>query len=146
MTLQNLKPNANRNKKRKRIGRGNGSGHGTFATKGMKGQTARTGGRRRPGFEGGQMPLIRKMPKLGGFKCPNRVEYQVINVSDLNFFEENEIVNKESLLAKKLIRKKTMPIKLLGNGKLEKAVKIQLDKVSKSAAEKVTAAKGEILS
>jgi len=83
----------NGRKQAKRVGRGNGSGHGTFSCRGMKGQSARAGGRRRPGFEGGQTPYLRKMPKLKGFKNPNHVEFQVVNVGALNIFEEGSTVD-----------------------------------------------------
>ncbi len=132
-------------KKRKRVGRGNASGHGTYSCKGMKGQTARSGGRRRPGFEGGQTPYLRKMPKLKGFKNPNRVEYQAINVGDLNMFEDKATVNAETLYSKNLISKKNKPVKLLaGKGSLEKTLTIEVDKASKKAIELVEAKKGKV--
>ena len=84
MNLQTLKSKKGARHRRKRVGRGNGSGMGTFSTRGMNGQNARSGGNRRPGFEGGQTPFIKRMPKLKGFKNPNYIDYQVINVKDLN--------------------------------------------------------------
>ncbi|MBU1152085.1 50S ribosomal protein L15 [Patescibacteria group bacterium] len=143
MSLQELKPNVK--SKRKRVGRGNASGHGTYSCRGMKGQSSRAGGRRRPGFEGGQTPYLRKMPKLKGFKNPNYIDYQIINIGDLNVFSDNDKVNKESLLEKKLICKKSQPIKLLaGKGELEKTLEIEVDKASRIAIEKVEAKKGKV--
>lgn len=132
-------------KKRKRVGRGNASGHGTYSTKGMKGQTARSGGRRRPGFEGGQTPYLRKIPKLKGFTNPNYIEYQVINVGDLNIFEDNSTVNAEILHSKNLIAKKNKPVKLLaGKGELTKSLTIVVTKASASAIAIVETLKGKV--
>ena len=143
MTLQELKNRSN--KKRKRIGRGNASGHGTYSCKGMNGQTARSGGKRRPGFEGGQTPYIKRMPKLKGFKNPNRVEFQVINVGQLNVFNDNDTVTLEKLLEKNLVSKKNRPVKLLaGKGDLEKSLKIVVDKASAKAIDAVKAKKGSV--
>mgnify|MGYP005648082897 CR=1 FL=1 len=144
MTLTELKSKAN--KKRKRVGRGNGSGHGTFSCKGMNGQTCRSGGRRRPGFEGGQTPYLRRIPKLKGFKNPNYVAYQVINLGDLNQFDEKTEITPELLHSKNLIAKKSLPIKLLaGKGTLEKAIKITVNRASNAAIEAVKAAKGDVI-
>ncbi len=145
MSLQNLKSKAGRSHKlRKTIGRGNASGHGTFSGRGGKGQTARTGGTRRPGFAGGQTPFFRKMPKLHGFKNPNQINYQVVNVGDLNIFDDNSEVNLENLKAKGLVSKTTCPVKLLGDGELTKALTITVNKASKSALAKVEAKKGKV--
>ena len=143
MTLQELKNTSN--KKRKRIGRGNASGHGTYSCKGMNGQTARAGGKRRPGFEGGQTPYIKRMPKLKGFKNPNRVEFQVVNIGQLNVFNDNDTVNLEKLLEKNIVSRKNQPIKLLaGKGELEKSLTIVVDKASAKAIEAVEAKKGSV--
>ena len=145
MSLQNLKSKTGRIK-RKRVGRGNGSGHGTFSGRGVKGQTARAGGRRRPGFEGGQTPYLRRMPKLKGFRNPNRTEYQIINLGDLNIFEEKENIDTAALIAKNLISKKDKPVKLLaGKGALTKTLTITVDRASKSAIEAVEARKGKCI-
>lgn len=145
MSLQNLSSKTGKVPK-KRVGRGNGSGHGTFSGRGVKGQTARAGGRRRPGFEGGQTPYLRRMPKLKGFKNPNRIEYQIINVGDLNIFEEKDSVDKATLREKNLISKKDKPVKLLaGKGTLEKTLTIMIDKASKSAIAAVEAKKGKCI-
>lgn len=142
-SLQDLKGSP-ANKKRKRVGRGNGSGHGTFSCRGMKGQSARAGGRRRPGFEGGQTPYVQKLPKLKGFKNPNHVEYQVVNLSALNVFDEKTTVDPAALYAKNLISKKNKPVKLLAQGELEKALTITVHKASAKAIEAVEAKKGKL--
>ncbi len=144
MSLLELKNPSN--KKRKRVGRGNASGHGTYSCRGMKGQSARAGGRRRPGFEGGQTPYLRKMPKIKGFTNPNYVEYQIINVGDLNVFEDKATVNKAALIEKNLISKKNLPVKLLaGKGELEKSITIEVDKASLQAIKKVESSKGKVV-
>ncbi|MBI4975311.1 50S ribosomal protein L15 [Candidatus Peregrinibacteria bacterium] len=144
MSLLNLSSKLGK-KKRKRIGRGNASGHGTYSCHGMKGQTARSGGRVRPGFEGGQTPMSRKMPKLKGFKNPNHVEYQVVCTGQLNVFEEGQEVGIKELLDKNIVSKKTHPVKLLsGKGELTKKLKIKVNKTSKSAIKEVESKKGEI--
>jgi large subunit ribosomal protein L15 len=143
MTLTELSSKLGK-KKTKRVGRGNASGHGTYSCRGMKGQSARTGGRRRPGFEGGQTPYLRKMPKLKGFKNPNYIEYQIVNLSDLSIFDDKATVDTASLYEKKLISKKTMPVKILGTGDLTKALTVTAHKASKSAIEKIEKAKGSI--
>ena len=132
-------------KSRKRVGRGNGSVHGTFCGKGCKGQGQRKSGNVRPGFEGGQTPLIMRLPKLKGFKNPNRAEFQIVNVSDLDRFNEGEEVNVLTLLEKKLVRKKGEPVKLLGNGKITKKLNVKLNKVSSAAKEKIIAVGGKII-
>lgn len=110
----------------------------------MKGQSARSGGRRRPGFEGGQTPYIQKMPKLKGFKNPNRIEFQVVNLSDLNAFEANETVTPETLYAKKLICKRHVPVKLLAKGELTKTLEVTVHKASEKAREAISAQKGKL--
>ena len=143
--LQNLKRNAGAIKKKKVVGRGNASGHGTYSTRGGKGQTARTGSKRSPGFEGGQTPLVRKMPKLKGFNNINRIEYQVINLDDLNKFEDGATVDFVSLYETGLISKKNLPVKLLGDGTVEKKLTVKVDKASTSAKEKLEKAGGELV-
>jgi large subunit ribosomal protein L15 len=144
MSLTELKSKVGK-KARKRVGRGNGSKMGTYSTRGMKGQSARSGGRRRPGFEGGQTPYFMKMPKLKGFKNPNRVEFQVVNIGDLNQFEDGSEITIENLLVKNLISKKDRPVKLLaGKGELEKKVTIVVHKASKAAIAAVEAKKGSV--
>ncbi len=144
MDLLNLRSKLGK-KRRKLLGRGNGSGRGTFCTKGGKGQSARSGGNIRPGFEGGQTPMLRRMPKLRGFKNPNYQAYQVVNIGDLNIFDNNTEVNLEVLFAKNLISKKNQPVKLLGNGELEKTLTISVAKASASAIAAVEANKGKVM-
>ena len=140
-----MKPKAGAVKSKKRLGRGNASGHGTYSGRGNKGQGQRKSGNVRPGFEGGQTPLISRLPKLRGFKNPNRVTFQVVNVGNLNDFKDGEEVNIQSLLEKKLVSKKDVPVKILGNGKLTKKVVLKVQKASKAAKEKVIAAGGKVL-
>lgn len=145
MKINDLKPAKNSRKAKMRVGRGNGS-KGTYCGRGGKGQTARTGGNIRPGFEGGQTPLYMRMPKLGGFKNPTRIEYLPINVGQLNdIFKNGETVSLETLSAKKLIKNTKKPVKLLGTGELKIALTVNLNKVSKAAEEKVTKAGGSIV-
>ncbi len=143
MSLTELSSKTGR-KKNKRVGRGNASGHGTYSCRGMKGQTARSGGRRRPGFEGGQTPYLRRIPKLKGFKNPNHVEYQAVNVEALNVFNDGDKISKDELYAKNLIAKKDKPVKLLAKGELEKSLEITVDKASQEAVKKVENKKGKI--
>lgn len=144
MTLLELKSKTG-NKSSKRVGRGNGSGHGTYSCRGMKGQSARSGGRRRPGFEGGQTPYLRKMPKLKGFNNPNHFEYQPVNVGDLNIFDDKAKVDLDALYSKNLISKKNEPVKLLGGkGKLEKSLEVTVHKASASAIKAIEANKGKV--
>lgn len=131
-------------KRKKLLGRGNGSGRGTFCTRGGKGQSARSGGKIRPGFEGGQTPMLRRMPKLRGFNNPNHFEYQVVNLQDLNVFDDNSEVTIAMLHAKNLISKKDKPVKLLATGKLEKTLTVLVNKASASAVAAVEAKKGKV--
>lgn len=140
--LLELKSNRGARKKKKTVGRGNASGHGSSSTRGGKGQTARSGSGYKPGFEGGQTPLYRKMPKLKGFNNINHITYQVVNVGDLNVFEDGEEVNVIRLFEKKLISKKNKPVKILGEGELKKKLSIKVDRVSSSAKEKIEKIKG----
>ncbi|MBU0727286.1 50S ribosomal protein L15 [Patescibacteria group bacterium] len=145
MKLNNLKPKEGSTRAKKRIGRGNASGKGTYCGRGCKGQGQRKSGNVRPGFEGGQTPLIMRLPKLKGFNNPNRVFYQVVNVKDLNVFNDGEEVNIETLLGKRLITKKNLPVKLLATGKLEKKLTVKVHKVSTAAKEKIVKAGGKTL-
>ena len=145
MQLNSIKPKAGALKSKRRVGRGNGSGRGTFSGRGCKGQGQRKSGNVRAGFEGGQTPLIMRLPKLKGFKNPNKVEFQVINVKDLDQFNDGDEVNVLTLLEKGLVRRKIQPVKLLGNGKIPKKLTIKLHKVSTAARSKVVAAGGKVL-
>lgn len=141
MKLHTLAPSVGAKKNPKRIGRGPGSGHGKTATKGHKGLLARSGGGKRAGFEGGQMPLIRRMPKYG-FRYPFRTEYAVVNLKSLATLGTVEQITPQVLAEAGLIKRKTKLIKILGTGELGRAVTIQAHKFSKSATEKIQAAGG----
>jgi large subunit ribosomal protein L15 len=132
-------------KKKKMLGRGVGSGHGKTAGKGNKGQKARSGGGVRVGFEGGQMPLFRRIARRGFSNYPFKIVYEVVNVSDLNRFADGEKVTAESLRARGLAKKSSVPVKILGNGDLARKLSVQVDKVSKSARDKIVAAGGEVV-
>lgn len=144
MDLLTLKSNKGARHRKRRVGRGNGSGVGTYAGRGMNGQNSRSGGNRRPGFEGGQTTFIQRMPKLRGFNNPNGKVYQVVNVSDLEVFDDGATVDKKALLNKNLIGRKTGLVKILGNGDLKKKLTVKADAVSKSAEEKITKAGGKV--
>ena len=141
--LENLTPSKDARKAGKRLGRGIGSGLGKTSGKGHKGQWARSGGGVRPGFEGGQMPLIRRVPKRG-FNNAFAKEYSIINISDLEIFENGTVVTKELLLEKGLLSKvENYGVKVLGNGALTKSLTVQAQKFTKSAAEKIEQAGGK---
>jgi len=142
--LFKLKRNKGAAKKKISIGRGNGSGRGSYSGRGGKGQTANTGGNIKPGFIGGQTPIYLKMPKSKGFKNINHVEFQVVNLNDLNIFEENATVDKDKLYAKNLIRSASNPVKILGTGELTKKLNFEVDRVSESARVKIEKSKGSI--
>ncbi|MCP9472350.1 MAG: 50S ribosomal protein L15 [Nitrospira sp.] len=143
MNLHDLKPGKGAKKRRKRIGRGPGSGHGKTSTKGHKGLLARSGGGKRPGFEGGQMPLVRRVPKFG-FANPFRTEYAVVNVKSLEKVASTETITPQTLVDAGLVKRKTLPIKILGHGELSKPVIVQAHKFSKSAEAKIQAAGGRV--
>jgi len=128
-------------KGRKRVGRGPGSGSGKTAGKGHKGQRARSGGGVRPGFEGGQMPLIRRLPKRG-FRSPNRLVYQVVNVSDLNSFKKGSVVDPAGLREAGIVASRRRPVKVLGSGELNKGLEVKAHAFSHSASDKIAAAGG----
>ena len=143
MKLNELKPVEGARHYKKRVGRGSGSGMGKTATRGHKGQNARSGGGVRPGFEGGQTPLFKRLPKRG-FTNVNRIDYAVINVEDLNCFEAGSVVDTAALKAKGLINKEYEGVKVLGDGELNVALTVKAEKFSKSASEKISAAGGTI--
>ncbi len=144
MMQNDVSPVAGSRKNRKRIGRGDSSGHGSYSTKGMKGQKARSGGRTRPGFEGGQLPLIKRLPAIHGFKNKFRVEYSVVNLSSLNKFDAGTEVTLEKLLEARLVKSPTMPVKVLADGELDRPLTIRVSKISAAAKAKVEAAGGKI--
>ena len=144
MKLHQMSPAINSTTKAKRLGRGVGSGLGKTSGKGHKGQNARSGGGVRPGFEGGQMPLIRRLPKRGFNNKQFAKEYTIVNVSELNVFENNTEVTVEKLIGKNII-KKVAPygLKVLGNGNLEKALIVRANKFTDSAIQKINKAGGK---
>jgi len=143
MKLNELAPEKGSKKPRKRLGRGVGSGNGKTAGRGTKGHKARSGGGVRPGFEGGQMPIQRRLPKRG-FTNIFRKKIVTVNLRDLARFEAGTVVDKAALVGAGLLKKEADLVKLLGHGKVEGSYKIQLDMVSKGAKEKVLAAGGSI--
>ena len=143
MDLNTLKPALGSTKNRKRIGRGPGSGHGKTSTKGHKGQKARSGGSIKAGFEGGQMPLQRRLPKRG-LTPLDRIEYSVVNLKQLEVFEAGSTVDAAALVSKGLIKNLSNAVKILGNGDLSKALKVTATKFSQSARDKIIASGGTI--
>jgi ribosomal protein L15, bacterial/organelle len=143
MKLHELKPAVGAKKAPKRVGRGTGSGLGRNAGKGEKGQKARSGGGVRPGFEGGQMPLYRRLPKRG-FTNIFAKDYAEINVERLNIFEDGTEVTPELLLEKGIVKKSKDGVKVLGNGELQKNITVKAAKFTKAAAEKIEAAGGKV--
>lgn len=143
VNLSNLKPARGSRKKHVRVGRGMGSKLGKTAGKGNKGQKSRKGYSRRPGFEGGQMPLHRRMPKRG-FNHPDGFEYAIVNVETLNVFPSGETVGPLELVSKGLVRQLWDGLKILGDGELKVALTVRAHKFSKSAQEKIAAAGGKV--
>lgn len=143
MKLHNITVPEGATKTRKIVGRGPGSGLGKTSGKGHKGQNARSGGGVRPGFEGGQLPLFRRLPKRGFSNALFKTEYAVINLSDLNRFEDGAIVTPEILKEMGLVKNQLDGIKVLGNGKLEKKLTVKAHKFSKRALEQIDALGGK---
>ena len=137
MKLHELRPNEKAFKTRKRVGRGPGSGLGKTSGRGQKGQNARSGGGVRPGFEGGQLPLFRRLPKRGFSNAKFKTVYAVINLSDLNKFEDGAIVTPEILKEMGILKNQLNGVKILGNGKLEKKLTVKAHKFSESAKESI---------
>ena len=142
MRIDEVRPAAGSRRPRKRIGRGHGSGTGTTAGKGTKGQQARSGGGVRPGFEGGQLPIIKRLPFTRGFTNIWRQEYEVVNVTDLARFPAGSEVTPADLYKARLVRKRRLPIKILGNGDLDRPLTVSAAKFSASARQKIEAAGG----
>ena len=145
MQLHDLTPAPGSTKTRKRKGRGHGSGIGKTAGRGYNGQKSRAGGAKANGFEGGQNPLARRLPKLPGFTNINRIEYIPVNVGRLDaLFNDNDIVDSDALAAKGVIKRANTLVKVLGDGELTKKLTVKVDKVSGNAAEKIKAAGGKV--
>lgn len=143
MKLSELKAPEGSNKKKRRVGRGTGSGRGKTCGRGHKGQKSRSGSKARIGFEGGQMPLIRRLPKRG-FTNKFKNIYQIVNIEKLNLFKENEIITPEILKDARVISNVKSKIKILGKGEIKKSLTIHAHKFSKSAKDKITKVNGNI--
>ena len=143
LTLSNLSPHPGSNKNKKRIGRGPGSGHGKTATRGHKGYKARSGSGIKLGFEGGQMPLQRRLPKRG-FNNIFKKEYAIVNLRDLERFEAGTRIDRQALIDAGMVARKYPFVKILGEGEIKAALTVAVDKVSKSARQKIEAAGGTI--
>lgn len=142
--LSNLKPKSGATKARKRVGRGEGSTLGKTSGRGQKGQKSRSGGNIKPGFEGGQMPIHRRLPKIG-FTSKNAPDYSIVNVSDLEeVFADGDLVDYDALRSHGLTRKKDDGVKILGGGELQKKLTVKATKFSKSAVAKIEAAGGAV--
>ena len=141
-TLNTLKSNTGSRKKKLRKGRGIAAGQGASCGFGMRGQKSRSGRPTRPGFEGGQMPLYRRVPKLKHFEIINQKNFSILNLSKLNEFKDGEIVNLDSLVKKKVIFKPKFPLKILVNGEINAKLKVQAHAFTKVAKEKIEAAGG----
>jgi len=143
MKLNNLCPAPKSVKKRKRVGRGCGSGHGSTSCRGSNGQNSRSGGGVRPGFEGGQMPLYRRVPKRG-FTNIFKKDYSIINIGQLNIFEEGDVVTQKELIDKGIIKKVDYGVKILANGELNKKLTIKANKFSQKAISKIELVNGKV--
>jgi large subunit ribosomal protein L15 len=141
--LHNLKPAPGSRKARKRVGRGRSSGHGKTSGRGQKGQNSRSGSHSNPGFEGGQMPLFRRVPKLGGFTPRKRKVYAVVNVFELDRFESEQVVDPASLASAGLIKKERESVKILGDGELNTSLTVRAHAFTRGAREKIEAAGGK---
>ncbi len=145
MDLKTVTSKGTKYQSRKRIGRGIGSGSGKTSGRGHKGQGSRSGASRKPGFEGGQMPLYRRVPKRGFTNARFRTEYTIVNVRDLEVFDAGAVVDLDAILAKGLTSLETKLLKVLGMGELTKKLTVKAQKFSKSAADKIVAAGGEVI-
>ena len=144
MRQNDIAPSPSSRKERKRVGRGNASGYGTYAGRGLKGQKSRSGNKMRPGFEGGQLPLIKRLPRKRGFVNIFRKEYSIVNVASLNTFAEGSEVTPEKLHAAGLIKTLKHPVKILANGEVGHAVTVKATKFSTAAKAKIEAAGGKV--
>jgi len=138
-----LSPAPGSKQRRKRVGRGDGSGHGTYSGRGCKGQKSRSGHRMRPGFEGGQLPLIKRLPQKRGFTNIFRTEYSIVNISKLNIFESGSEVTPEKLVAARIVKSLRHPIKILADGDINRPLVVKANKFSAAAKAKIEAAGGQ---
>lgn len=142
MRQDNLSPSPGSRHARKRVGRGNGSGHGTYSGRGCNGQKSRAGYKMRPGFEGGQLPLIKRLPRKRGFVNIFRIEYDTVSLDKLNIFEPGSEITLEKLLDARIIKSLRHPIKILADGDINHALVIKVNKFSVAAKAKIEAAGG----
>jgi len=138
-----LSPAPGSKKSRKRVGRGDGSGHGTYSGRGCKGQKSRSGHKMRPGFEGGQLPLIKRLPQKRGFTNIFRTEYSIVNISKLNIFEPGSEVTPDKLVAARIVKSLRHPIKILADGDINRPLVVKANKFSAAAKAKIEAAGGQ---
>ncbi len=144
MRQDELSPPPGSKKNRKRVGRGDGSGHGTYSGRGCKGQKSRSGYRMSRGFEGGQLPLIRRLPRKRGFTNIFRIEYSIVNIDKLNMFEAGSEVTPEKLVAAGVVKSLRYPIKILAEGNIEHSLVVRANKFSAAAKAKIEAAGGKV--
>ncbi len=143
MRQDELSPAPGSKKHRKRVGRGNGSGHGTYSGRGCKGQKSRSGHKMRPGFEGGQLPLIKRLPQKRGFTNIFKTEYSVVNMNKLNVFESGSEVTPEKLVAMGIVKSLRHPIKILADGDINRPLMVKANRFSAAAKAKIEAAGGQ---
>ena len=142
--LEKLSPAPGAKKQKKRVGRGDGSGHGTYSGRGCKGQKSRAGGNKmRPGFEGGQLPLIKRLPQKRGFTSVFRTQYSTVNIDQLGVFEAGSEVTPEKLVAAGIVKSLQLPIKILGDGEISRPLVVKANKFSAAAKAKIEAAGGK---
>ncbi|MFC2001382.1 50S ribosomal protein L15 [Chloroflexota bacterium] len=139
----NISPPAGSKQARKRVGRGDGSGHGTYSGRGVKGQKSRSGSKIRPGFEGGQLPLIKRLPRKRGFTNIFRIEYNVVSINKLGIFEPGSEVTPEKLVAAGVIKSLRHPVKILADGDISHPLVVKANKFSAAAKAKIEAAGGK---
>lgn len=143
MRQDNIAPPPGARTARKRVGRGNASGYGTYAGRGLKGQKSRSGYKMRPGFEGGQLPLIKRLPRKRGFINIFRKEYSIVNLDKLNIFSEGSEVTPEKLHAAGLVKTLVLPVKILAIGEISQAITVKANRFSATAKAKIEAAGGK---
>ena len=144
MRQDEIRPAPGSRRNRKRVGRGDGSGHGSFSGRGCKGQKSRSGFDMRPGFEGGQLPIIKRLPEKRGFNNVFRIEYTTVNTGSLNRFDSGSEVTPEGLLASGLVKSLRNPIKILAGGDVDRPLTIKANKFSASAKARIEAAGGKV--
>ena len=144
MLQEKLSPAPGSKRGRKRVGRGDGSGYGTYSGRGCKGQKSRAGYKMRPGFEGGQLPLIKRLPRKRGFTNPFRTEYSLVNIGKLGIFEPGSEVTPEKLVAAGVVKSLRRPIKILAGGEMDHPLVIKANKFSAAAKAKIEAAGGKV--